>query len=181
MCFTTKLAHKLRNISFRNVSERAFQSSFPEIQISCVLRGISFRGCESLVFVTYLNLSVSALYSTLIQSTPLHSTPLLCRYSEQINTRKQVLVSNVIPKKLIFVMSVSQRAGAAAKNVEPGNVSDASTQWRVWETSQLRLHTVTARRYKTKHVCDSQRGEALYLWCFRLASRLGCCCLTRKR
>ena len=130
MCFTTKLAQRLRNTGFRNVSEKAFQASFPETQISFVLRGISFRGCESLVFVTYLNLSVSALYSTLIHSTPLHSTPLLCRYSEQRNTRKQVLMSVVKPKKLIFVMCLSQRERPVSKNVLPGNVSEASTQRR---------------------------------------------------
>ena len=131
MCFTTKLAQRLRNTGFRNVSERAFQASFPETQISFVLRGISFRGCESLVFVTYLDLSLSALYSTLIHSTPLNSTPLLCRYAEQGNARKQVLLSVLNRKKLIFVMCFSQREGAAAKNVLPGNVSDASTQRRV--------------------------------------------------
>ena len=95
ICFTTKLAHRLRNTGFRNVSEKAFQASFPENQISFVLRGISFRGCESLVFVTYLNLSLNALSSTLIHSTPLHSTPLLCRCSDQGNTRKQTLLSVV--------------------------------------------------------------------------------------
>ena len=84
-----------------------------------------------MAFVTYLDLSLSALYSTLIHSTPLHSTPLVCRYSEQRNTRKQVLLSNVNRKQLIFVMSFSQREGAAAKNVLPGNVSDAPTQRRV--------------------------------------------------
>ena len=70
MCFTTKLAQRLRKTCFRNVSEKAFQASFPEIQIPAVLQGISFRGCESLVFVTYLNLSVRALYSTLVNPAP---------------------------------------------------------------------------------------------------------------
>ena len=131
MCFTTKLAQRLRNTGFRNVSGNAFQASFPETQIPVVLRGISFRGCESLVFVTYLNLSVSALYSTLLHSTPLHSTPLFCRYAEQGNTRKQILLSVLSRKKFIFVMCLSQREGGASKNVLPGNVSDASTQRRV--------------------------------------------------
>ena len=129
-CFTTKLAHRLRNTGFRNVSERAFQASFPETQIPCVLRGISFRGCESLVFVTYLDISDSALYSILVNSIPLYSTPLFCRYSEQRNTRKQVLLSVVSRKKLRFVMCFKQRQMPMSKNVLPGNVSETSIQRR---------------------------------------------------
>ena len=113
-----------------SVSEKAFHASFPETQIQFVLQAISFRGCESLVFVTYLDLSLSALYSTLFHSTPLNSTPLICRYAVQGNARKQIRLSVRNRKKLIFVVCLMQREGGASKNVFTGNVSDASTQRR---------------------------------------------------
>ena len=62
--------------------------------------------------------------------------------------------------KFIFVMCLKQRQRPLSTNVLPGNVSDASTQRRGWQTSQLRLLTLTPKRYKTKHVSTISHKKA---------------------
>ena len=144
-----------RNVLFCNVSE-ASQTRLREVlkplmtrpQIPVVLRGSWLRGCETLVLVRFLNLSVSALYSILMHSTPLYSTLLL--WAAKHN--KTMWESPSESKKTYICNAFETHQRPRSKNVLPGNVSEASTQLRGWETSQLRLLTVTPKHYKTKHI-----------------------------
>ena len=123
MCFTRNPVQKLRNTSFRNVSEPLNQ-------------------CP------------------LFHSNPLHSSLLHSATLSSETLQNNVRVSLWVNKKLIFVMCLRRREGPLSTNVLPGNVSDASTQRRGWETSQLRLLTLTPKRYKTRHVFISWLKKA---------------------
>ena len=143
-----------------------------------IFRLISLRiwsaGCQHVVFVRFLNVSVTAVYSALLYSIPLYSTLLgwaAKRYKTKNSERCESKTTYICT---VFSLSEKQ----ISTNVLPANVSEASTQKRGWETSQLRLLTLTPKRYKTKHVFIISPKKAYIcnaselLWNYKLTKRV---------
>ena len=124
-CFRNQLFYDVFEASQSTLREQ-FRPLMRSAKIPFVLRRSWFRGCETLVLVTFLNLSNNALYTTLMHSTPLHST----MRSEQRSTTKQDESLVVSCKKLIFTICLHPRERAWSKNVATDNVSEAFTQRR---------------------------------------------------